>query len=449
MLERQLSGAYQALTERRHVRIQYLVLVLLLMLFPAALVAQDDATPPVIACNVDSRSTTDIIDVLFDQEGRPVEVPEPTLQVQHAQGLPSGAAVDGATIAEIDAVAQELAACLNTGNPLKSFTLYTDDLLLRQGLQTDSTRQDVLDMLEVGLALPAPQATLQIRPAHSASVLPDGRIAADFFAERAGVADALTLVFLRQDGTWRLDDMSPVFSVIPRAPVSGYVVVSEYPHDPAAFTQGLLIHDGQLYEGTGRYGESTLRKMDLETGRVMQSLDLYEEYFGEGIAILGDRIYQLTWLNGKCFVYDLETFTLLETFTYSTQGWGLTTDGDRLIMGDGTNRIVFRDPDTFDDVGHIDVRDGDVPVSNLNELEYIDGEIWANVYQTGLIVRIDPPTGHVTGWINMAGLLSEEDRASGDIDVLNGIAHDPQTGRIFVTGKLWPKLFEIEPFPPR
>ena len=231
------------------------------------------------------------------------------------------------------------------------------------------------------------------------------------------------------------------------APIYDYRLVREYPHDPEAFTQGLVYLDGVLYEGTGLEGESTLRRVDLETGEVLQSRPLEARYFGEGIAVLGDRIFQLTWKTETAFVYDRETFEPLATFAYPTEGWGLTTDGQRLIMSDGSSTLFFRDPDTFAEIGRIDVRYGDTPVANLNELEFIDGEIWANVWQADVIARIDPATGRVTGVIDLRGLLSAQDRRDHSPDVLNGIAHDPATGRIFVTGKLWPKLFEIELVP--
>jgi glutamine cyclotransferase len=227
-------------------------------------------------------------------------------------------------------------------------------------------------------------------------------------------------------------------------PTFGYRVVAEYPHDRRAFTQGLAYVDGVLYEGTGLNGESTLRRVELETGEVLQAVRLSEEYFGEGIAVLGDRIYQLTWRNGICVVFDRETFEFLEAFTYQTEGWGLTTDGERLIMSDGTNRLFIRDPETFAELDTIDVYEGPQAIWSLNELEVVDGEIWANVWQTDRIARIDPETGQVTGWIDLTGLLSERDRERHPVDVLNGIAHDPETDRLFVTGKLWPKLFEID-----
>jgi glutamine cyclotransferase len=227
----------------------------------------------------------------------------------------------------------------------------------------------------------------------------------------------------------------------------GYRVVTEYPHDRRAFTQGLAYVDGIMYEGTGLYGESTLRRVDLETGEVLQGVGLSKDYFGEGIAVLGDRIYQLTWKNGICVVFDRESFEFQEAFTYDTEGWGLTTDGERLIMSDGTNRLFIRDPETFAELDTIDVYDGVRAIWNLNELEIVDGEIWANVWQTDQIARIDPETGQVTGWIDLTGLLSGRDRARHPVDVLNGIAYDPETDRLFVTGKLWPKLFVIEIVP--
>ncbi len=232
------------------------------------------------------------------------------------------------------------------------------------------------------------------------------------------------------------------------APVWGYRVVAEYPHDPDAYTQGLAISDGVLFEGTGLEGRSSLRRVELETGDVLQVRSLTPDHFGEGVAVIEDRIYQLTWRTGICFVVDRETFAVQKAFTYPTEGWGLTTDGARLVMSDGGSRLVFRDPTTFAEIGHIDVRDGDHPVSSLNELEYVDGEIWANVHQTDRIARIEPVNGRVTGWIDLAGLLAPEDDTARPVGVLNGIAYDPPTGRVFVTGKLWPTLFEIELVPP-
>jgi glutaminyl-peptide cyclotransferase len=227
------------------------------------------------------------------------------------------------------------------------------------------------------------------------------------------------------------------------APVSGYQVVAEFPHDPEAFTQGLVYEDNGFLEGTGLKGESTLRRVRLETGEVEQSIDLHDVYFGEGIAVVEDRVYQLTYRNEVCFVYDRSTFERTDIFFYNGEGWGLAYDGTELIMSDGSSSLVFRDPETFRIVREVEVLDGDQPVELLNELEWIDGEVWANVWQTDWIVRIDPDSGAVVGWIDMAGLLPDN-VAEDSVGPLNGIAHDAETRRIFVTGKLWPVLFEIE-----
>ncbi len=225
-------------------------------------------------------------------------------------------------------------------------------------------------------------------------------------------------------------------------PVYSYTVVQTYPHDPNAFTQGLVYTDGVLYEGTGLYGGSSLRKVDLETGTVLQIHTLSPEYFGEGIAVYSDTVVQLTWREHVAFVYDRGTFSETGRFTYTTQGWGLTHDGERLIMSDGSATLFFRDPQTFSETGRVQVYDEFGPVTRLNELEYIDGEVYANVWLTDRIARIDPQTGRVTAWIDLAGL-----RPPGT-DVLNGIAYDSLNDRLFVTGKWWPNLFQIELVPP-
>lgn len=222
-----------------------------------------------------------------------------------------------------------------------------------------------------------------------------------------------------------------------------YRVINSYPHDPAAFTQGLVFDNGVLYEGTGLEGQSTLRKVDLASGSVLQRYDLPAEVFGEGITLFNDRIIQLTWRSQVGYVYDKADFTLLREWSYPTEGWGLTHDSQRLIMSDGSATIYFRDPETFAEIGRIAVADQGQPVLNLNELEYIEGEIYANIWQTDMIARIDPASGVVLGWIDLSGLLGPEDRAQ-PVDVLNGIAYDPAGKRLFVTGKLWPRLFEIE-----
>lgn len=227
-----------------------------------------------------------------------------------------------------------------------------------------------------------------------------------------------------------------------------YEVRAVYPHDPAAFTQGLVIRDGQLYESTGLNGASSLRRVDLATGAVLQRVDLPEAFFGEGIEVRGDRIYQLTWRNGIAIAYDRATFLETQTFRYETEGWGLTSDDSRLIMSDGSARLYFRDPDTFALLGHVDVHDDRGPVSRLNELEFVNGEVLANIWQTDRIARIDPATGRVRAYIDLRGLLPAADRRP-DTDVLNGIAWDAAQQRLYVTGKRWPKLFEIALVPTR
>jgi glutamine cyclotransferase len=223
---------------------------------------------------------------------------------------------------------------------------------------------------------------------------------------------------------------------------AGYTIVHTYPHDPDAFTQGLVYDNGYLYEGTGLDGRSSLRKVELSTGKVLQHIELPAGYFGEGIVLWKDKVIQLTWKSKIGFVYDRDTFRQLRTFTYSREGWGITHDGKRLIMSDGSSSLFFWDPETLKETGHLDVDDKGRPVSNLNELEYIRGEIYANIWQTDRIARISPTTGHVLGWIELPGLLTDRERSQSD--VLNGIAYDAKSRRLFVTGKLWPKLFEIQ-----
>jgi glutamine cyclotransferase len=224
-------------------------------------------------------------------------------------------------------------------------------------------------------------------------------------------------------------------------PVFTYHIVNIYPHDRTAFTQGLQYVDGVLYEGTGLEGQSTIRKVKLETGQVLQQRRLDSRYFGEGIVVWKKSLIQLTYTTEIGFVYDLATFDRLKAFNYTGEGWGLTQDGKRLIMSDGSSSLRFLDPETLKETGRLQVKDGARPVSNLNELEFVKGEILANVWQTNRIARISPQTGRVTGWIDLSGLLDPHDAAG--VDVLNGIAYDAAGDRLFVTGKLWPKLFEI------
>ncbi|MGH9831097.1 MAG: glutaminyl-peptide cyclotransferase, partial [Blastocatellia bacterium] len=226
----------------------------------------------------------------------------------------------------------------------------------------------------------------------------------------------------------------------------GYRIVHTYPHDPTAFTQGLIYFDGHLYESTGLNGKSSLRMVDLETGRVLQRHDLPADLFGEGLTNWGSTLLQLTWKARMGFVYDRSSFRLLRTFHYEGEGWGLTQDGGHIILSDGSSSLRFLDPQTFREVKRIVVSDSGVEVHDLNELEYIHGEIYANIWQTNLIAMISPKDGHVVGWIDLTDLLPASERTNSDA-VLNGIAFDATHDRLFVTGKLWPKLFEIQLLP--
>jgi glutaminyl-peptide cyclotransferase len=227
------------------------------------------------------------------------------------------------------------------------------------------------------------------------------------------------------------------------APVESYRVVRTYPHDPQAFTQGLLFADGHLYESTGQNGQSTLRMVNLETGRVEQQVPVAAQYFAEGLSTWGSTLIQLTWQSHTAFVYDRFSFRPLRTMSYPWEGWGLTSDGHALILSDGTATLHFVDPATMKERRHVTVRDHGKPVIYLNELECIKGQIYANVWHTDRIARIAPATGKVLGWIDLSGLLPAEEKSSPEA-VLNGIAYDPARNRLFVTGKLWPKLFEIQ-----
>lgn len=223
----------------------------------------------------------------------------------------------------------------------------------------------------------------------------------------------------------------------------GYRVIHTYPHSRDAFTQGLVYDNGVLYEGTGQETGSTLREEELETGKVIRQHDLDDSLFGEGIALYNDRIYQVTWKNKIGFVYNKSDFKLINKIYYATEGWGLTTINDKIVMSDGTNILYFFEPEMFTVVSKIEVYDNEKKVDQLNELEYINGEIWANIWMTDLIARIDPLSGKVVAYIDLKDILPKSDR-NADTDVLNGIAYDKKTNRIFVTGKNWPKLFEIK-----
>jgi glutaminyl-peptide cyclotransferase len=228
-------------------------------------------------------------------------------------------------------------------------------------------------------------------------------------------------------------------------PVYGFVVKNSYPHDPQAFTQGLFVKDGQLYETTGQKGQSSLRKVDLKTGKVLQKKALADEYFGEGSTPVGDTIVGLTWQSNVGFIYDAKTFALKGRFNYKGEGWGLAGDARNVYMSDGSAEIRVLDPKTLDERRRIRVTAEGKPVTQLNELEVVDGEIYANVWGTDVIARIDPASGNVVGWIDLTGLLPPAQRGTASPDaVLNGIAYDDKHHRLYVTGKLWPKLFEIE-----
>ena len=227
-----------------------------------------------------------------------------------------------------------------------------------------------------------------------------------------------------------------------------YRIVHTYPHDPHAYTQGLVFVDGHLYESTGLKGRSSLRMVDLETGRVLQSAAVPSQYFAEGLAPCGSTLVQLTWQSHVVFVYDRFSFRLLRTLHYDGEGWGLTEDGRSLILSDGTATLHFLDPQTLREVRHVVVKDRGAPVTELNELEYVRGQIYANVWHTDRIARISPATGQVLGWIDLTGLLAPGEVSDPEA-VLNGIAYDAARDRLFVTGKLWPKLFEIKVVPQR
>jgi glutamine cyclotransferase len=230
---------------------------------------------------------------------------------------------------------------------------------------------------------------------------------------------------------------------VSRAPKYGYTVVRSYPHDPKAFTQGLEYFGGFLYEGTGLKGRSGVRKVELETGKVVQEERLHPQYFGEGITISQGRVFQLTWQDKTGFVYDAKTLKFIRNFSYFGEGWGLTHDAAGLIMSDGTSTLRFLELTRFREQRRIRVADAGVPIERLNELEHIRGEIWANVWETDYIVRISPKEGRVLGWVNLRGLLGGPAVKLPPDAVLNGIAYDAQANRIFVTGKLWPRVFEI------
>jgi glutamine cyclotransferase len=236
------------------------------------------------------------------------------------------------------------------------------------------------------------------------------------------------------------NETDPETEMGPTAPVATVEQVRSYPHDSTAFTQGLVWRNGKLYESTGRYGQSSLRIVELETGRVIQRASLGQQYFAEGLAAVGDSLYQLTWKEGVAFIWDPGTLRQIAQVQYNGEGWGLTSDGRRLIVSDGSSYLTFVDPVTFQVDTTLRVTDGGRPVDQLNELEWVKGEVWANVWHTQRIARIDPATGRVLGWLDLAPLIPP---VTDQEAVLNGIAYDEAADRLLVTGKLWPRLFEI------
>lgn len=221
-------------------------------------------------------------------------------------------------------------------------------------------------------------------------------------------------------------------------------IVRTLPHDRNAYTQGLFVHDGQIYESAGQYGASSLRRGDVESGDILERTDLDDRYFAEGAAILDGRIYQLTWREGTGFIYDAATFERTGRFSYRGEGWGLTSDGDRLIMSDGSNALRFLDPETLEETGRVDVEYDGRPIHRLNELEFVNGEVFANIHHSDLIVRIDPDTGAVAGVIDARPLRAALGRDGWSAEVLNGIAYDADEDRLYLTGKYWPNLFEVK-----
>jgi glutamine cyclotransferase len=265
---------------------------------------------------------------------------------------------------------------------------------------------------------------------------------------RATATRRFLIVFLLIAFGHPLSGQTPRRAHPARVPEYTFKVIQAFPHDPRAFTQGLVFHGGFLYEGTGLKGRSSLRKVRLETGEVVQEIDLTPEFFGEGITIVKNEIVQLTWQSQMGFVYNLSDFHLLRQFSYSGEGWGLTTDGREIFMSDGTPEIRVLNSDTLTEKRRFMVHDGTTQIKELNELEFVEGEIFANVWQTDRIARISPRTGEVLGWIDLEGLLSPVYRLESGA-VLNGIAYDAERKRLFVTGKLWPKVFQIQLIPKR
>lgn len=305
------------------------------------------------------------------------------------------------------------------------FTL-TDSILVTLGLRDDSLNISKV-VVRVGLDTVATGSTLALR------LPPTGKVG-DI---RLNISATLS-----SGKTQSYSVTSKVFA--DKAPDEyTYRVISTYPHQTDAYTQGLLVHNDQLYESNGERGSSDLRVIDITSGSIKTQINIEDRYFGEGLALWRDKLFQLTWTANTCIIYDVASLEEVGQFSYPTEGWGITTMGDELVMSDGTDHLYFRDPETFELVRQGQVRDDQRPIFKLNELEYIDGSIYANIYPTDEIVIINPQTFAVEGRINMDGILDRSNH-SGRLDVLNGIAYDRVSGKLYVTGKLWPKLFEIE-----
>lgn len=263
---------------------------------------------------------------------------------------------------------------------------------------------------------------------------------------KSRTARGVLVLALAAGSSWLTSSSVPELQAQKAAPVDTFRVVKTHPHDAAAYTQGLIYREGFLFESTGLNGQSTLRRVKLETGAVVQQHRLDTAYFAEGLTEWNGQLVQLTWRSNIAFVYDLASFAPRRTFAYTGEGWGLTRDREGFILSDGTEQLRFLHPDTFREVRRVTVTDGGVPVRDLNELEYVRGEVFANVWHTDRIARISPESGRVVGWIDLRGLMSTGYRLDSEA-VLNGIAYDAANNRLFVTGKLWPRLFEIEVVP--
>jgi glutamine cyclotransferase len=267
-----------------------------------------------------------------------------------------------------------------------------------------------------------------------------------FNQQLLGVAAAVGVGVAGYGGWWYFNHVSPEAAGASAKekgiPTYGFELVKTYPHDKTAFSQGIVFDEGQFYESTGEYGSSTIRRVELATGKVLDNIDLHRDIFGEGLALIGDELYQLTWVNGFAFVRDKKTLREKRRLRYQGEGWGLTFDGTHAIMSNGSATLQFLDPKTFRVMREVTVKMNDQPLKELNELEYIDGEVWANVWHQDGLARIDPKTGQVVGWVNLSKLWPAKEWP--DIEhCLNGIAYDPKDKRLFVTGKFWPKLYEI------